>query len=513
MSTDKLLSLDALAAVAERLHKDGRTIVLCHGMFDLIHLGHVRHLQRAKLEGDILIVTVTADAFSRKGPGRPVFTDILRAEALAALACVDYVAINHADTSEVVIEQIKPNVYAKGSDYRDAEDDISGKIVDEQRAVEAHGGRIHFTDELTFSSSNILNRHFGIFSEETDRYLQGRRDEHDFDHISRELERLANCNVLVIGEAIIDRYTFASPLGQSGKSSALSVRHKYSEDYAGGSLAVANHAAAFVKQTTLLTALGGKGAQGTDDEKFIGENLRENVTPHLVKFSQAQTIVKERFVDSDSLAKLFEVYYFEEEPQVSASEEDEVCTWLQENLARFDAVIVPDYGNGMITARMIDVICGRSPFLAVNTQVNSGNRGYHVVTRYPRANFICLNAPELWLASHNRHDPTDLLARQIMSELGADGIAITQGAKGLLAIHKDLSEPHHVPALASKVVDRVGAGDAFLALASICLASGLAPKLSAFVGGAAAALEVQIIGNRRTVERESLLQYISVLLK
>ena len=100
-----------------------------------------------------------------------------------------------------------------------------------------------------------------------------------------------------------------------------------------------------------------------------------------------------------------------------------------------------------------------------------------------------------------------------MSELGADGIAITQGAKGLLAIHKDLSEPHHVPALASKVVDRVGAGDAFLALASICLASGLAPKLSAFVGGAAAALEVQIIGNRRTVERESLLQYISVLLK
>jgi rfaE bifunctional protein kinase chain/domain/rfaE bifunctional protein nucleotidyltransferase chain/domain len=513
MPAQNILSLDALSAVAESQRGEGRSVVLCHGMFDLIHLGHVRHLQKAKLEGDVLMVTVTADNFSRKGPGRPVFTDILRAEALVALACVDYVAVNHADTAVSAIQTIKPNVYAKGSDYRDPEDDISGKIIDEQQAVEAHGGRIYFTDELTFSSSNILNRHFGIFPEDTSRYLQDRRGEHNFDDISRELEKLANCKTLVIGEAIIDRYTFVSPLGQSGKSSALCVRHQYSEDYAGGSMAVANHIAAFVNDITLLTALGGKGAQGVDDSEFIGNNLHKNVTPHLIRFNQAQTIVKQRFVDSDNLAKLFEVYYFEEEPQVSDPEEEEVCAWLQANLQRFDAVIVPDYGNGMITPRMVEKICAPGPFLAVNTQVNSGNRGYHVVTRYPRANFICLNEPELWLASHNRHDPTEKLARQIMAKLGAEYMAVTQGVKGLLAIDKKSAEPHHVPALASKVVDRVGAGDAFLALASICLASGLPPKLASFVGAAAAALDVQFVGNRRTVEREALLQYISVLLK
>ena len=513
MSKNNILSVDDLTAVAEALRAEGCRVVLCHGMFDLIHLGHVRHLQRAREEGEVLIVTVTADAYSRKGPGRPVFTDVLRAEALAALECVDYVAINHADSAETVIEKLKPDVYAKGSDYRDATDDLSGKILVERAAVEAYGGRVHFTDEITFSSSQILNRHFGIFSEETDRYLRQCRAGLEFQDISREMEKIANKKVLIVGEAIIDRYTFVVPMGKSAKSAAISVQHQRTEDYAGGALAVANHAAAFVDQVALVTGLGGKCAEGFDSEAFLRGHLRDNVAPHLFRFCIAQTIIKERFVDSDSMAKLFEMYYFEPSPQVTDAEEADVCCWLKQNLSEFDAVIVPDYGNGMITPRMIEVICAHSPYLAVNAQINSGNRGYHVITRYPKADFICMNEPELWLASHNRHAPTDVLAHGIMAKLDADCIAVTQGGKGVLAIHKDLDAPHHVPALASKVVDRVGAGDAFLCIATICLASGLPFKLAAFAGAAAAALEVQIVGNQRSLERASLLQYISVLLK
>ncbi len=513
MSIRNIHSLDDLTAIAETARAEGRQVVLCHGMFDLIHLGHVRHLQRAREEGDVLMVTVTADAFSRKGPGRPVFTDVLRAEALLALKCVDYVAINNADSAEAAIEKLKPDIYAKGSDYRDATDDVSGKIVVERDAVEAHGGRIHFTDEITFSSSQILNRHFGIFPEETDRYLSQCRADTEFEDISRELEKIVDKKVLIIGEAIIDRYTFVAPMGKSAKSAAISVHHQRTEDHAGGALAVANHAAAFVDQVALLTGLGGKGAKGLDSEAFLRSHLRDNIEPRLFCFSEAQTIVKERFVDSDTMAKLFEMYFFEPSPQATDAEEADVCRWLEQNLSEFDAVIVPDYGNGMITPRMIEVICAHSPYLAINAQLNSGNHGYHVITRYPKANFICMNEPELWLASHNRHDPTDVLAREIMAKLGADCIAVTQGVKGLLVIHKNLEAPHHVPALSSKVVDRVGAGDAFLCIAAICLASGLPSKLAAFVGAATAALEVQIVGNQRSVERASLLQYISVLLK
>ena len=213
------------------------------------------------------------------------------------------------------------------------------------------------------------------------------------------------------------------------------------------------------------------------------------------------------------MSKLFEIYYFEEEPQVSGDEEKQVCSWLENNLQNFDAVIVPDYGNGMLTQPMIEVICRASPFLAINTQVNSGNRGYHVVTRYSKANFVCLNEPELWLATHNRHDSSEVLAREILSTLDAEYISITKGAKGLFSIHKDNDEPLYIPPLASKVIDRVGAGDAFLSLVSICLASGLPLSASSFIGAAAAALEVQIVGNSRTIEKAALLQYMSVLLK
>ena len=132
-NSKKLYAIKELAEIAQKLRLEGKSIVMCHGMFDLLHLGHVRHLQRARNEGDVLVVTVTADKFSRKGPGRPVFSDVLRVEALAALNCVDYVAISYADTAENVLEALKPTVYAKGSDYKNAGDDISGKIISEQK--------------------------------------------------------------------------------------------------------------------------------------------------------------------------------------------------------------------------------------------------------------------------------------------------------------------------------------------------------------------------------------------
>lgn len=111
-------------------------------------------------------MTLTADEFVNKGPGRPVFTGPQRAEMLAALDFIDHIAINHAPTAEPVIEALRPTVYVKGADYIDAENDVTGKIVDEQRAVEAHGGRIQFTDDITFSSSELINRHIGVFAPE-----------------------------------------------------------------------------------------------------------------------------------------------------------------------------------------------------------------------------------------------------------------------------------------------------------------------------------------------------------
>ena len=116
-SRAKIKSIEELAALAEQVRRSGRTVALCHGVFDLVHLGHVRHIESASKEADVLIVTVTADRYVNKGPGRPIFPEAIRAEMLAAIGKVDWVGISHAATAELVLEAIRPSVYVKGADF------------------------------------------------------------------------------------------------------------------------------------------------------------------------------------------------------------------------------------------------------------------------------------------------------------------------------------------------------------------------------------------------------------
>lgn len=252
----KIQEIDSLATKSQQLSEEGKRIVLCHGTFDLIHTGHIRHLQEAKKQGDILFVTVTADKFVNKGPGRPVFSEMLRAENISALSCVDYVAIIHTKTAEQPISKIKPHIYVKGNEYKNATDDITGNITNEKQLVEKIGGEIYFTNDITFSSSSLLNEHFGIFSEETRNYLSKIGAKYTSKQVIQSMEALKNLKVLVLGDTIIDEYHYTMPLGQSAKGHHLAVKYQYTEQFAGGVLAVASHIAGFVGNVTLVTALG-----------------------------------------------------------------------------------------------------------------------------------------------------------------------------------------------------------------------------------------------------------------
>ena len=507
MSDQKITSVETLAQCSRQWRAEGRRVVLCHGTFDLMHTGHIRYLQRARKEGDVLVVTVTGDDYVNKGPGRPVFSERLRAENLAALACVDQVAINPAISAVELLHQVQPSVYCKGSEYRKASDDVTGNIQLEQDAVEAHGGALMFTDELTFSSSNLLNGHFDVFPPETRAFLNGFKQRWQAKDLHRMIASLADLKVLVVGDAIIDQYHYTSQLGQTGKGSFMAVSYESEEQFAGGSLAVANHVAGFARDVTLVTGLGALDSH----EAFIRDKLLPNVKPQFFVFPDAPTVTKRRFVDAD-LTKLFEVYFFKENA-VRGAVEDQLCEWLEAHLQDFDAVVVPDFGNGFITGRMVQLLSARSKFLAVNTQINSGNRGYHVIHRYPRADFISLNEPELRMAAHNRHEPLEAVAQSVGERLGAQHLAVTRGKKGVMLQGLQQGGTVQVPALSTKVVDRVGAGDAFLSLAALCAARGLDPEITAFVGSVAAAIDVQVVGNRESIRSVPLAKYVSTLLK
>ena len=198
----KLKNRSKIKSIAEL----AETVVHCHGVFDLLHPGHIRHFEAARQEGDVLIATITQDKYVGKGPGRPVFGERLRAEAVAALQVVDFVAINEWPTAVETIKSIKPDIYSKGADYADASDDVTGKILDEEDAIKSVGGRIHFTQEITFSSTKLINLHFDVVPHEARDYLQQIRAHYTSSQIIDRLRSLKDMKVLVIGDAIIDEY-------------------------------------------------------------------------------------------------------------------------------------------------------------------------------------------------------------------------------------------------------------------------------------------------------------------
>lgn len=155
----KIMAPEQLARKLRLLKSKGMTIVLCHGCFDLMHPGHIKHFQAAKKMGDVLVVSVSPDQYVDKGPGRPVFSQTLRAESIAALSCVDYVTINQWPTAEETLRLMLPDYYVKGQEFEHYED-ATGKLQREHKVVREIGAEMRFTHEVVFSSTELLNTYF-----------------------------------------------------------------------------------------------------------------------------------------------------------------------------------------------------------------------------------------------------------------------------------------------------------------------------------------------------------------
>ena len=505
---EKLKSIDQLSSITARLQRTGKKVVLAHGVFDLLHLGHVRHLEEAKSHGDILVVTVTADAFVNKGPGKPVFSENLRAEMLCSLSVVDHVAINRAPDAEELLERLHPNTYVKGADYRDENADVTGKISREREAVETHGGNLVFTDNITFSSTELLNRHFDVFEPQVRDFLNRMRDEGGLANILHLIEQVKTLKVLVVGDAIIDEYRYVTPMGKSPKENMIATRFEEAETFAGGAIATANHVAGLCERVDLLTCLG----EGENDQYLVEQSLNENVTLHQIKRRQSPTTRKIRFIDKSYFRKLFEVYHFDDAPMARGFQrrfDDMVC----EKAGDYDLVIVNDFGHGLIAQTTIELLCRRSKFLAINAQSNSANYGFNLITRYPRADLVCIDTPEAQLAIGSKiMEPSEMVGRALPAAINCDRFILTLG-RGGCSTWSNSEDVQSVPAFAKTVVDLVGAGDAFLAASAPIAAVGGQMQQIGFVGNVAGALKVGIVGHRSSIDRAAIMKSVSGLLK
>ncbi len=504
---NKILSPKDIAQRLENYRVKGKKVVHCHGVFDILHLGHIRHFNLAKKEGDILVVTLTADKHVKRGPGRPIFNQNLRAETIASLEVVDYVGIVDAPTSTDTIKLLKPDFYAKGLEYKKREKDVTGKIYEEEEAIKSVGGRIVFTDDITFSSSQIINNYFDTFPPRTTHYLKAIGKRYPIEYIIESLEVLKNLKVLVIGDAIVDEYHYCVPMGKSSKEHLVVNRYISEEMFAGGALATANNVASICGQVDLISILGKMDTK----EDFIKSHLASNVKPKFFYRSDTNTIIKRRFVGEGTNRKLFEICYMKDN-DIPRREESNIARHLEKVISNYDLVVVSDFGHGLLTKKLIDLICEKSKYLAVNAQTNSANIGFNMVTKYPRANCICIDELELRFAAHDKFNDLRNLAKKVYEQIGCQQIIATRGWKGSLS-YSQKEGFHETPAFSYRVVDAIGAGDAFFAFIAPCFASGMSQDLVSFIGNAAGSLAVQIVCNREPVMAVDLMKFINRLLK
>lgn len=504
----KIKTLSQLRQIIRKLKKEGKKIVLCHGVFDLIHPGHIRHLTSAKKYGDILVITVTADKYIKKGPGRPVFQEALRAEVLSCLNMVDFAAILNSESAVEAIKALKPDYYVKGPDYKNRKkrSNIPQKLIDETQALEESGGKIVFTDDLVFSSSKLISDYLSVYPQKTKEYLDDLKNRYSADYITGRLSEIENLKIIVIGDAIIDQYHYCFPVGKSSKEPLIVHQFMDDENFAGGVLATANHLASLSKNIHLVSLLGTKKSY----ENFILKHLKTNITPKFFFRTDAGTTVKRRYLDGLTQQKLFQISYLKDD-SIEPILEKKINKYLKAEIKKYDFVLVNDFGHGLLTEKLIRTICHEAKYLALNVQSNSANYGFNVITKYPRADFVCIDEHEMRLAVHDKYSDLKLLIKKIYKKMKSSLMIITRGPKGSLS-YTEKGGYCETPALTERVVDRVGAGDALFSMTSPCAYNNIEPEIIPFIGNIAGALQIQIVGHRKSIEFVDMVKFINRLL-
>lgn len=475
----------------------------------MVHPGHVIHLEQAKEMADVLVVSVTAAKYVRKGPDRPYFNDELRMKFLAALECVDYVLLSEGYTVDDILESVEPDFYVKGEEYAKTEDDITGMIQKEKEMVERHGGKLVFTTGQVFSSTKLINTAMSGLSDEVRAYMVEFRKRHDMRELRYYAEKASKLKILVVGDIIIDKYTYCNVQGIMSKDIGYSARVSYSEEYLGGAIAIARHLSSFTDQVTVMSIIG------NEDEMRLRlfNELADRIQLKLYYSNSFPTIVKHRYLSRNAkreeYKKIFAINNIPENLQYETGIHEKFKNRLLEEIADYDVVFLCDFGHGLIDAEVMNIIQKNAKYLILNCQTNSTNKGMNIITKYTRADVFSLDQQELKLAFPEKVSNERESLRKLSSHLSGNGW-LTRGSRGAYEICDGIIR--ECPAFALQVKDTIGAGDSFFAMAGIFAAVGAPIEIGTFIGNIGGALGANIIGNREPVEKVNVLKYASTLL-
>jgi cytidyltransferase-like protein len=434
MEQNKIISLNKGKELSSAYKSAKTKVFLAHGVFDVLHLGHIKHFEEIKKNIGKLFVSITDDKHVKRGPGRPYFNSLQRAKMLSAISYVDYVIIDNQPSASEVLGAIKPNIYFKGKDYVDT-DDFTKNLKEEIRITKKFNGIVKFTTSQKFSSSNILNTQFEFLNSETKNFLQKFSRKNNFNKIYKNIQNLNNLKILVIGEGIIDEYQYARSLNKTPKENLISYLVQENKKFLGGIFAVGNNISSFSKNVSLLTICS--------SDKFFFNLLKENLNninnKFIIKSKYHKDIKKVRFIENSYVTKKIFEYYEMNENNIAASDEKKIINFLNSNIKKFDIVVLNDFGHNFFTKKIMEIIQSKSNYLALNVQTNSQNTPFNLISKYKRADFVCIDKPEAMLAAGKRDVSLEEIRKILLKKIKFKKICITDGKNGAWYFKKEMT--------------------------------------------------------------------------
>ena len=502
----KTCTLESLVSLREQARRAGRTVVHCHGCFDIVHPGHIHHLQFARSLGDLLVVSVSADTQVNKGVNRPLVPDDLRAASVAALECVDAVYVNPDPTAAGLLDRLRPDVYVKGREYERSSDP---RFHAERDTVARHGGRVVFSGTDVVYSSTALIGTLGEADPFRQEKLARHRERHGLSasHLANLMSRFRGQRVLVVGDFILDRYHFCDAAGMAGEGPMLSLRAIRQADYDGGAGVVAMHLAGLGARPALFSSLA-------DDEPSRGVEMRLAAAGVDVRCGRErrELVVENRYLVDRN--KLFKVDQGGPTPPDSRQDE-RLAGQILSAADGAAAVVFADFGYGVITAGLLErglpELRRRVPVVTADVRGRPGN-----LLRFKGIDLLCPSEREARAAQHDVEGGLGAVAWNLLNATGARQAIVTLGKQGLVTFDRgdrpaadDRLRSEYIPALAGHAVDPLGCGDALLAAASLTLAAGGSLQAAAFLGSLAAAAEAGHVGNQ-PIDAEQILARLPV---
>ena len=470
--------------------KNKKKIILCHGVFDVVHPGHIRHFIYAKSKADILVVSCTSDKFIDKGTYRPHVPERLRALNLAALQMVDFVIIDNNKTPINLIKVLKPNYFAKGFEYNAK---LNLETKEEIKFVESQGGQMIFTPgDVVFSSSKIIdNNQLKIDDEKLLSLLA--HNNIKLNNLINIIKKFKKLSVHVIGDTIVDTYTNTQFIVGQTKTPTFSVLYDSEKNYIGGAAIVALHlkaAGAKVKFTSLL---------GNDKlKKFVVQELKKNkILTNLIIDKNRPTTNKNLIISEDY--KLLKIDKLDNRP-INNLQINKIIRNIKKDNS--DIMILSDFRHGIFNNFNVEKICSAIPkkiFKVADSQVASrwGN-----ITLFKDFDLITPNEREARFALADQDSTVGQLATELYKKTNCDNLILKLGSKGIFCvsnvINKNKDKYFFLNSFLNQnsLIDAVGAGDALLAYSSLsykisgCLIS------SSIIGSLAASCACEIRGNQ-----------------